>query len=68
MTTTTYRHIDRMQSPFPSGGSHVPFFSRIADRWQQWRSLRELESLSDDVRKDMGWPAANENNAPKAMR
>jgi len=46
----------------------MPFFSKIADRWQQWRSLRELESLSDDVRKDMGWPAANETNTPKTMR
>lgn len=68
MTSITYRHTSRTRGSLPSGGSYVPFFSRIADRWEQWRSLRELESLSDDVRKDMGWPAADETKNPKAMR
>ncbi|MBB6485072.1 hypothetical protein [Rhizobium lusitanum] len=68
MTSITYRHAGRTQGSSLSNGSHTPLFSRVADRWQQWRSLRELESLSDDVRKDMGWPAANETKAPKATR
>lgn len=68
MTTITYRQTGRTRGPLPSGGSFTPFLSRIANRWQQWRSLRELESLSDDVRKDMGWPAADETKNSKAMR
>lgn len=68
MTTITYRQTNGTPDSFPSGGGFTPFFSRIANRWQQWRSLRELESLSDDVRKDMGWPAANETNNSKATR
>lgn len=67
MTTITYRQSSGTRNSFPSGG-YTPFLSRIANRWQQWRSLRELESLSDDVRKDMGWPAANEIENPKATR
>ncbi len=67
MTTISYRQTGA-RNPFPSSGSYMPFFSRIADRWQQWRSLRELESLSDDMRKDLGWPAANEIKKPKATR
>jgi uncharacterized protein YjiS (DUF1127 family) len=67
MTTISYRQTGA-RNPFPSGTSYMPFFSRLANRWQQWRSLRELESLSDDMRKDLGWPAANEIKKPKAIR
>lgn len=67
MTTISYRPTGQ-RNPFPSGGGYVPFISRLADRWQQWRSLRELESLSDDMRKDLGWPAADETKDPKAAR
>ncbi|TXI04610.1 MAG: DUF1127 domain-containing protein [Rhizobium sp.] len=68
MTTLSYRHIGRTGSTLPAAGTYMPFFSRIARQWQQWRSLRELESLSDDVRKDMGWPAANEGKNSRAIR
>ena len=68
MTSITYRHTGRTQRVPLSGNSHTALFSRVARHWQQWRSLRELESLSDDVRKDMGWPAADETQNPKATR
>ncbi len=68
MTTISYRHSGRLPNALPSGDAYVPFFSRIARHWHQWRSLRELESLSDDVRKDLGWPAANEGKNSQAMR
>ncbi|MGG6893777.1 MULTISPECIES: hypothetical protein [Rhizobium] len=68
MTAITYRHTGRARGSLPSGGSLTSFFSHVAHRWQQWRSLRELESLSDDVRKDLGWPAADETKNPKAIR
>ncbi|AYG66574.1 MULTISPECIES: hypothetical protein [unclassified Rhizobium] len=68
MTTITYRQSGGMRNSVPSGNSYMPFISRIAHRWQQWRSLRELESMSDDLRKDLGWPAASETKNPKAMR
>lgn len=67
MTTISFRHTSTRNS-FPSGSSYLPFFSRLANSWQQWRSLRELESLSDDMRKDLGWPAAAETKNPKAAR
>ncbi len=68
MTTIIYRDTGSTRSPLPSGGGFVPFIARIADRWQQWRSERELESLSDDMRKDLGWPAIDETKNPKATR
>lgn len=68
MTTITYRDTGRSRGPLPQGGSFVPFITRIADRWQQWRSERELESLSDDMRKDLGWPAIDETENSKATR
>ncbi len=67
MTTISYRPTGQ-RNPFPSNSGYVPFISRLADRWQQWRSLRELESLSDDMRKDLGWPAADETKNPKVAR
>ena len=68
MTTITYRDTGRTQSALPASGGFVPFIGRIADRWQQWRSERELESLSDDMRKDLGWPAIDETKNAKAAR
>ena len=68
MTTITYRDTGGARSTPPSGSGFVPFITRIADRWQQWRSERELASLSDDMRKDLGWPAINETKNPKATQ
>ncbi|AYG59476.1 hypothetical protein QD460_18050 [Rhizobium jaguaris] len=68
MTTITYRDTGRTRSTLPSGSGFVQFVTRIADRWQQWRSERELESLSDDMRKDLGWPAVDETKNPRATR
>ncbi|HEX8048920.1 hypothetical protein [Rhizobium sp.] len=68
MTTITYRDTGGTRSTPPSSGGFVPFITRIADRWQQWRSERELASLSDDMRKDLGWPAINETKNPKATQ
>lgn len=68
MTTISIRQTVGTRNSLPSGSNYLPFLSRIAHNWQQWRSLRELESLSDDVRKDMGWPAADETKNSKAMR
>ncbi|MDK4737861.1 MULTISPECIES: hypothetical protein [unclassified Rhizobium] len=68
MTTITYRHTGRTHSSLPPSATFVPFITRIFDRWQQWRSERELESLSDDVRKDIGWPAINEAKNSKVQR
>lgn len=68
MTTITYRDTDRTRGAPASSGGFVPFITRIADRWQQWHSERELESLSDDMRKDLGWPVADETKNSKAMR
>ncbi|MDE1994218.1 MAG: hypothetical protein KGI75_17070 [Rhizobiaceae bacterium] len=67
MTTITYRETGRMRGTAPSSGM-MQFITQIADRWQQWRSERELESLSLDMRKDLGWPAADENENSKAAR
>ncbi|MDL2397673.1 hypothetical protein [Rhizobium mayense] len=68
MTTITYRDSGRMRTTLPSGSGFVQFATRIADRWQRWRTERELESLSDDMRKDLGWPAVDETKNPKATR
>ncbi|MBB4569008.1 hypothetical protein [Rhizobium leucaenae] len=68
MTTITYRHTHRTRSPLPPTGTFVQLITRIADHWQQWRSERELESLSDDMRKDLGWPAVDEAKNSKAGR
>lgn len=68
MTTIIYRDTGGTRGTSPSDHGFVPFMTRIADRWQQWRSERELESLSDDMRKDLGWPAIDETKNPKATR
>jgi uncharacterized protein YjiS (DUF1127 family) len=68
MTTIAYRDTGRTRNPLPSRGGFVQFITRIADRWQQWRSERELESLSDDMRKDLGWPAVDETKNTRATR
>jgi len=32
---------------------------KLAERLEQWQAAREIESMSIDMRKDLGWPAAD---------
>jgi hypothetical protein len=36
-----------------SGGG--AFLSRLVDSWRRRRALREIEALSFEIRKDIGW-------------
>lgn len=64
MTTITYR----AQGKTPGSPHFSSFVTKIVDRWQHWRSEREIESLSLDMRKDLGWPAADDASDHKDMR
>lgn len=62
MRTTTY-------GPGPFGGhgrSHFTsssFISTLVGKWQQYRRLRDIESLPYAVMKDIGFPAAENTDA-----
>ncbi|NLS04931.1 hypothetical protein HGP14_16425 [Rhizobium sp. P32RR-XVIII] len=33
---------------------------RLVHSWHQWQTAREIESMPFDIRKDIGWPSADE--------
>lgn len=65
MTSITYRGGGKGLS---SNGSHS--FGSYADRlvraWRRWQTERQIESMPLDVRKDIGWPSADEAGKDKA--
>ncbi|MET0749181.1 MAG: hypothetical protein ABWY49_13425 [Rhizobium sp.] len=63
MTTIIYRDSgNRRPSFFTTTGalSQVAIYSGLlAERWSKWQAAREIEAMPLDIRKDLGWPAAD---------
>jgi hypothetical protein len=63
MTTITYRQTAKRygSSSFGIGlfTSLATYSLKLAERLEQWQAAREIESMSIDMRKDLGWPAAD---------
>jgi hypothetical protein len=63
MTTIAYRDAPkRHQSPSFSTGlftSASTYVRKLSERVKQWQAEREIESMPIDLRKDLGWPAAD---------
>jgi hypothetical protein len=64
MTTISYRD-NSPRRGVSSTGSVTRFLNNIVGRWQKWQSERDIEALSFDVRKDLGWPTADADRQPK---
>ncbi|WP_160010669.1 hypothetical protein [Rhizobium sp. 18055] len=66
MTTISYRDTKLSHS-----GEHYPSLSAYARKltraWHQWQAAREIESMPIDMRKDFGWPSADNVDEHKAM-
>jgi hypothetical protein len=55
--------------PAQGASTHVfDFARRLASRWYRWRTEREIESMPLEIRKDIGWPAAYEDEARRTMQ
>jgi hypothetical protein len=66
MTTISYRD----SKPSSSGDLHLSvsgYARKIVHAWHQWQAAREIESLPFDMRKDIGWPSADDADERKAM-
>ncbi|TCL73857.1 hypothetical protein [Rhizobium sp. BK251] len=72
MTTISYRQTGKAHGSHFFGASsyaHISDFAhKLAARWHRWQTAREIESMPFDIRKDIGWPAADINDEPKAMQ
>jgi hypothetical protein len=40
---------------------------KLTRAWHQWQAAREIESMPIDMRKDIGWPSADNVDEHKAM-
>lgn len=44
------------------------FARKLARRWHRWQTEREIESMPFEIRKDIGWPAAYEDDVRRTMQ
>jgi hypothetical protein len=66
MTTITYRNTKLSHSSeLPS--SIATYARKLARSWHQWQAAREIEAMPVDMRKDFGWPSADNVDEHKAM-
>ena len=63
MTTITYKDSGKRHGSSSFGielfTSLSSYSLKLAERLEQWHAEREIESMSIDMRKDLGWPAAD---------
>ncbi len=66
MTTISYR--DTKVSHSAELYPHIAAYARkITRAWHQWQAAREIESMPIDMRKDFGWPSADNVDDHKGM-
>jgi hypothetical protein len=69
MTTITYRPSAKGHGSSSFGielfTSLSTYSLKLAERLEQWQAAREIESMSIDMRKDLGWPAADTTRGRK---
>ncbi len=66
MTTSTYR--DGKGPSASDSYFHVTSLARrLARSWHKWQTAREIESMPFDIRKDVGWPSADNSDERKVM-
>ncbi|PZM12852.1 hypothetical protein [Rhizobium tubonense] len=63
MTSITYRTTEKSHYS-PSFGIGLftalsTYSLKLAERLEQWQAARAIESMPIDMRKDLGWPAAD---------
>jgi hypothetical protein len=66
MTSITFRDGGKGLS---SHGTHSllgSYADRIVRAYRRWQTERQIESMPMDVRKDIGWPSADENRKTTA--
>ncbi|TDW31962.1 hypothetical protein EV128_108290 [Rhizobium azibense] len=65
MTTIGYR--DAKSSSSDAHFDVASLARRLAHSWHQWQNAREIESMPFDIRKDIGWPSADDADERKVM-
>jgi hypothetical protein len=66
MTTISFRDSKPSHSGtlYPSVSGYA---RKIVHAWHQWQAAREIESMPFDMRKDIGWPSADDADERKVM-
>ncbi len=66
MTSITFRDGGKSHSSYGSHSSLGSFADKIVRAYRRWQTERQIESMPMDVRKDIGWPSADENRRTTA--
>jgi hypothetical protein len=61
MTTITYRGSDRTISSSEGHFDVANYARSLLSAWRRWQTARELEAMPFDIRKDIGWPSADDS-------
>lgn len=66
MTSLTYRDGGKGLSSYGSHSSLASYADKLVRAWRRWQTERQIESMPMDIRKDIGWPSADEAGKDKA--
>lgn len=66
MTTISYRDA-KLSHTSELYASLSAYAGKMTRAWHQWQAAREIESMPIDMRKDFGWPSADNVDEHKAM-
>ncbi|MBO9194560.1 MULTISPECIES: hypothetical protein [unclassified Rhizobium] len=66
MTTITFRD-NKLPHVAHHDHSLSAYARKVARAWHQWQAAREIEAMPIDMRKDFGWPSADNVDDHKAM-
>ncbi|MBB3393032.1 hypothetical protein FHT82_005821 [Rhizobium sp. BK275] len=61
MTSMTYRDGGKGLSSYGRHSSLGSYADRLVRAWRRWQTERQIESMPLDIRKDIGWPSADES-------
>lgn len=66
MTTITFRDGGKSLSSFGRYSSLGSYANKLVRAWRRWQTERQIESMPFDIRKDIGWPSADETGKNRA--
>ncbi|GAA3112437.1 hypothetical protein GCM10010520_65850 [Rhizobium viscosum] len=66
MTSMTYRDGGKSVSSHSSHSSIGSYADKLVRAWRRWQTERQIESMPFDIRKDIGWPSADETGKRRA--
>ena len=66
MSSITYRDGGKSLSSYRTHSSFGSYAEKLVRAWRRWQTERQIESMPLDIRKDIGWPSADETGKNRA--